>query len=383
MGSVKGSRRREPRSTPAGLVTLLARLRAERVASDAAAAATVRRGLRRSAGVTIAERPGTTRHANAAPPRGGVVRGIADRRLAELGPALDAMTAAELRQRVAKAPPPRPFALRLAEPGLHLIAEIKRRSPSAGAIAGNGEDILARARAYETGWRRCDLGALRAALVRWLGRGHGPRPPLREPPRAREGVRGPPRASSPCCADTAPTRFSSLPSCIRGESSATLVAEALDLGLEPLVEAHDEKELEAALATGARVIGINNRDLRTLDVDPERASRLRELIPEDRIAIAESGVRDASTIRGWRALGFDAALVGRDPRSRRRPGSDGARIHRGRADRPTTWSKSSRAPFVKICGIVDEAGVEAAAPGRRRRGGAEPRARHPTGPLAR
>src|SRR4029078_9990378 len=72
----------------------------------------------------------------------------------------------------------------------------------------------------------------------------------------------------------------------------------------------DEAELDAALATDARVIGINNRDLRTLDVDTERADRLRALVPDDRIVIAESGVRDASTIRRWRALGFDAALVG-------------------------------------------------------------------------
>src|SRR6185295_13057229 len=91
---------------------------------------------------------------------------------------------------------------------------------------------------------------------------------------------------------------------------ARLVDRALELALEPLVEAHDERELEAALGTNARIIGINNRDLRTLDVDPERAARLRELVPEDRVVVAESGVRDAATIRGWRALGFDAALVG-------------------------------------------------------------------------
>src|SRR5262249_51665521 len=89
-----------------------------------------------------------------------------------------------------------------------------------------------------------------------------------------------------------------------------LVDRALEIGLEPLVEAHDEREIEAALATNARVIGINNRDLRTLEVDPDRASRLRELVPEGRVVIAESGVKDTQTIRGWRAIGFDAALVG-------------------------------------------------------------------------
>ena len=71
------------------------------------------------------------------------------------------------------------------------------------------------------------------------------------------------------------------------------------------VEAHDEVELDAALSTDARLIGINNRDLRTLEVGTERADRLRALVPDDRIAIAESGVRDAATIGRWRALGFD------------------------------------------------------------------------------
>jgi tryptophan synthase beta subunit len=142
-------------------------------------------------------------------------------------------------------------------------------------------------------------------------------------------------------------------------SLAALVDEALDLGLEPLVEAHDERELEAALATRARVIGINNRDLRTLEVDPERAARLRHLVPEDRLVIAESGVRDAATIRGWRAVGFDAALVGEtlvragDPEAAAR-----AMVEAGAP--PNDPVEAARRPFVKICGITDEAGVRAA-----------------------
>ena len=140
---------------------------------------------------------------------------------------------------------------------------------------------------------------------------------------------------------------------------AGLVDESLDLGLEPLVEAHDERELEAALATRARVIGINNRDLRTLDVDPERAVALRHLVPEDRLVIAESGVRDPATVRGWRAAGFDAALVGEtlvragDPESAAR-----AMVEAGAP--PSDPVEAARTPFVKICGITDEAGVRAA-----------------------
>ena len=73
---------------------------------------------------------------------------------------------------------------------------------------------------------------------------------------------------------------------------ADLVRRAFDLGLEPLVEIHAERELDAALASGARLVGVNSRDLRTLVVDPDRPIRLRALVPADRIAIAESGVRE-------------------------------------------------------------------------------------------
>ena len=308
--------------------------------------------------IEAGRRPDRTAKAPPVNARGGVVREIADRRLAELGPGLDAMTETHLRRKVAAAPPPRPFAARLAEPGLHLIAEIKRRSPSAGAIAGPREDIVARARAYEAGG---------AASISVLCEPHSFGGSVEDMALVRRSI------SLPVLAKEFVVHRRQL-AVLRAAGAdavlllavlhsrkvlASLVAEALDLGLEPLVEAHDEQELDAALATPARVIGINNRDLRTLDVDPERASRMRELIPEDRIAIAESGVRDASTLRGWRALGFDAALVGE---TLVRAGDPGATVRAfvaaGRL--PDDPVEASRAPFVKICGIVDEAGVEAA-----------------------
>ena len=82
--------------------------------------------------------------------------------------------------------------------------------------------------------------------------------------------------------------------------------QALDLGLEPLVEAHDERELERALRTAARVIGLNARDLRTLTVDPERVLDLVGRVPGDRVVVAESGIREAAAVRDLRALGIDA-----------------------------------------------------------------------------
>ena len=137
---------------------------------------------------------------------------------------------------------------------------------------------------------------------------------------------------------------------------ARLVDRALDLGLEPLVEAHDERELERALATSARLIGLNNRDLRTLAVDTGARDRLLPLVPDDRVVVAESGVRDAATIAAWRAPGFDAALVGEalvraaDPAAAARAFVAAGRV----ADDPA--NAGARAPCVKICGITDADG---------------------------
>ncbi len=133
----------------------------------------------------------------------------------------------------------------------------------------------------------------------------------------------------------------------------------MSLGLEPLVEAHDERELRLAVDTDARLIGINNRDLRTLDVDPDRAGRLLELVPDDRLVIAESGVRSAETIARWRAQGFDGALVGEalvrsgDPAATVR-----AFVAAGAA--PTDPANVARRPLVKICGIGDAGSAIAA-----------------------
>jgi indole-3-glycerol phosphate synthase len=137
---------------------------------------------------------------------------------------------------------------------------------------------------------------------------------------------------------------------------ARLVDRALEIGLEPLVEAHDEKELERALATNARLIGLNNRDLRTLDVDTERAVRLRALVPDDRLVVAESGVRDAATIASWRAVGFDAALVG-EALVRSGDPAGAVRTFVAAGMPPRDPANAAAVPWVKICGVTDADGI--------------------------
>lgn len=82
------------------------------------------------------------------------------------------------------------------------------------------------------------------------------------------------------------------------------------LGLDALVEAHDEKEVEMAQACGASIIGINNRNLKDFSVDPGNTKRLRSLVSEDKLLVAESGVQNAADVAVLKGAGVDAILIG-------------------------------------------------------------------------
>jgi len=90
----------------------------------------------------------------------------------------------------------------------------------------------------------------------------------------------------------------------------TLLKLTRDLGMEALIEVHDEAELERALALDARVFGVNNRDLKTFTVDIENTARLRAQIPADKVVVGESGIRDTDDVRKMAEMGCDAILVG-------------------------------------------------------------------------
>ena len=290
--------------------------------------------------------------------RAGVVAEIAARRRMDVRAELLDVDGGDLRRRVRSAPSPRPIAERLAAPGLHLIAEIKRASPSAGAIATAGDDVIARAQAYQRG------GAVAISVLcepHWFGGSVADLSAVRSavsvPVLAKDFVVESRQLELLRAAGADLVLL--LAVLHPGPRLRRLVDRALRLGMEPLVEAHDERELDLALATQARIIGINNRDLRTLMVDPEQAARLRQRVPEDRLVIAESGVREPSTVRSWRALGFDAALVGEalvragDPEAAAR-----AFVFAGLS--PTDPANLDRIPVVKICGVTDAAGIDAA-----------------------
>ncbi|MBQ6595690.1 MAG: indole-3-glycerol phosphate synthase TrpC [Clostridia bacterium] len=110
---------------------------------------------------------------------------------------------------------------------------------------------------------------------------------------------------------------------VLGASAALLICAILDevqlkdfiavcdgLGMSALVEAHDEGEVEAALKAGARVVGVNNRNLKDFSVDTDNSRRLRSLLPSGVLFVSESGVRNSSDVEVLRRIGADAVLVG-------------------------------------------------------------------------
>ncbi|MCQ4636794.1 indole-3-glycerol phosphate synthase TrpC [Anaerovorax odorimutans] len=90
----------------------------------------------------------------------------------------------------------------------------------------------------------------------------------------------------------------------------TFVAIAQRLGLSPLVEAHSEEEIAMALESGTEIIGVNNRDLKTFEVDIANSARLRRLVPDDLFFVSESGIRTSEDIRRLREDGVNAVLIG-------------------------------------------------------------------------
>jgi indole-3-glycerol phosphate synthase len=209
----------------------------------------------------------------------------------------------------ARRPAPRPFARALRQPGrVTCISEFKRRSPSAGWINQNAE-LAATVAAYAAGGaaalsvltdgpffggRLEDLDAARAACAL---------PILRKDFIVDRYQVVEARAAG---ADA----ILLIVAALSDAEMSDLLAAARSAGLGVLVEAHDETEVARAVAVGAEVIGINNRDLRTFTVDRELVIRLRPRVPADRVIVAESGIRDAADVARLRAAGIDAMLVG-------------------------------------------------------------------------
>jgi len=216
-----------------------------------------------------------------------------------------------LRTEALAAPPTRDFAAALRPAGatIGVIAEIKRRSPSKGDLAP-GLDPEVTAKAYAAGGASC-LSVLTDGP--WFGgsvadldaaRGACALPVLRKDFTVDEVQVYETRAIG---ADAILLIVAALPD---DAHLADLHALATELGLAVLVETHDRAELDRALACGARIVGVNARDLGTFAEDLGVGERLAARLPADVVAVAESAIRSEADAQRMADAGFDAVLVG-------------------------------------------------------------------------
>ncbi len=193
-------------------------------------------------------------------------------------------------------------------PGVAVIAEIKRRSPSRGDLAPD-LDPASLARQYEAGGAAC-LSVLTDA------RFFGGSPADLRAARAAVGLPVLRKDFTVGPRDVCDARLMGadavllIAAVLEDRLLADLVALAGRLDLAALVEVHDAAELGRALAAGATLVGVNQRDLRTFAVDRDLAARLAPSFPPDVVAVAESGIRDAADAARLAAAGYRALLLG-------------------------------------------------------------------------
>ncbi len=213
-----------------------------------------------------------------------------------------------LRYGAKAATPLRDFSAALTRHGINIIAELKAASPSRGVLREKF-DAAALARTLEA------AGAVALSVLTEEEFFRGSLKNLRDARRAvglpvlRKDFIFDPWQVWEARANDADS-FLLIVAALDDVRLRELISLGRELGMEPLVEVHTAEELTRALSAGARIIGVNNRDLKTLEVRPETSLALIESIPEDRIAVSESGLQTHKDLQGLRAAGFDAFLIG-------------------------------------------------------------------------
>jgi len=237
----------------------------------------------------------------------GAIVAAAKRRVADQR---ERVSSAEIERAAAARPEPNGcFKSALSAEGrVNIIAECKRRSPSSGVLRWNYDPV-----AIATGYERA--GAAAISVLTEPGFFDGSLDHL----------------SSVAAAVTCPVlrkdfvvdEYQILEARAAGASAVLLIVAALDdddlkrlfsaaaaAGLDALVEVHDEVELSRAVAIGATIVGVNNRNLKTLAVDVEAAQRLAPAMPAGLVRVAESGLRTGADLRALSAVGYHAFLIG-------------------------------------------------------------------------
>jgi indole-3-glycerol phosphate synthase len=233
---------------------------------------------------------------------------IVEQKWIEIAAARATTSAEQLERLAVERPPGRDFGGALRQPGMRIITEVKKASPSAGLIRADF-DPVAVARTYAQHGADC----ISVLTDEHFFQGH-----LDFLTRIRAAVDRPLLRK-----DFILDRYQLLQARFAGADAVLLIAEilpgerlgelyreALALGLQVLMELHDAEQLPRVLETGAPLIGINNRDLRTFETRLDQTLRLREAIPGDRCVVSESGIKTHADLARLEAAGVDAVLVG-------------------------------------------------------------------------
>jgi indole-3-glycerol phosphate synthase len=237
-----------------------------------------------------------------------VLESIIDGVRADLAVRMESTSPADIAGSARSAPAPLDALAMLRQPGVGVIAEVKRASPSRGPLAAIN-DPATLAKAYEQGG---------ASVVSVLTEGRRFKGSLADLDSVRAAVSIPVLRK-----DFIVTEYQIDEARAHGADLVLLIVAALEqpllasllartesLGMTALVEVHTEEEAERAVDVGAKVIGVNARNLKTLEVDRTVFARIAPRLPEDAVRIAESGVRGPQDVLAYAAAGADAVLVG-------------------------------------------------------------------------
>jgi indole-3-glycerol phosphate synthase len=246
--------------------------------------------------------------------KGEVLEQIMNWKRQEVPRQMQEMPLAQVKAFAALAPPTLDFAGALtAEPGVSLIAEVKRASPSKGLIAREWDPVLIADTYARSG----------AAAISCLTDGRFFQGKLEYLTAIKERQRATGNFVPVLRKDFVYHEYQIYEARTAGADAILLIVSVLgdhdlrrlrelaeSLSMAALVEVHDEHELERALKSEARIIGVNNRNLKTFEVDIETTARLRALIPPGKPLVSESGIRTAEDVRRMGEMGCDAILVG-------------------------------------------------------------------------
>lgn len=218
-----------------------------------------------------------------------------------------------------KAPKPRGFAQALSKPGINVISELKKASPSLGVIREEYDPI-----SLAGSLERAGAAALSVLTEEEFFRGS--LTDLKSASRAtnipilrKDFIIDPWQVWETRAAGA--DAFLLIAAVLHDQTLHDLIALGRSLEIEPLVEVHSRHELGRALDAGARIVGVNNRDLRDFKVHLETSLDLITEIPEECIAVSESGLRSHDDLTRLRAAGFDAFLIGEHLMTSRDPGT--------------------------------------------------------------